>query len=172
MSTTIGPGAVHDVLTATSAAASSGGPGDNTVLFTLDGQLCGLPVSSVRDILDRFELSCVPLAPFEVAGNLNLRGRIVTAIDLRRRLNASADRTASNGSNRVAIVVEHGATLYALLVDQVSEVVTLPISRRRSKPIGLPPAWARFSSYVYKLDEGLLALLDLEPLLALTAMAH
>ena len=163
----------HRGSTTTVTAASLSGNGDNTVLFSLDKQLCGLPVSSVRDILDRFELSCVPLAPHEVAGNLNLRGRIVTAIDLRRRLYAHAEPSTSDvGRDRTAIVVEHGATLYALLVDQVSEVACLPPSRRRPKPIGLPPAWARYATCVYKMDEGLLALLDLEPLLALSTPSH
>ena len=162
-----GPGA-----SATGATGGRQGEGENTVLFSLDAQLCGLPVSSVRDILDRFELSCVPLAPNEIAGNLNLRGRIVTAINLRRRLGSDAAPDGARGENGTAIVVEHGSTLYALLVDQVNEVACLPASRRRNKPIGLSPAWARYSTCVYRMDEGLLALLDLEPLLALTAMPH
>ncbi len=156
------------------SAANPSASSEKTVLFLLDQQLCGLPVTSVRDILDRFELSLVPLAPSEVAGNLNLRGRIVTAIDLRRRLSSGArsiDRLDRH-HGRTAIVVEHGATLYALLVDQVNEVVSLPRSRRCPKPIGLPQAWAHYATCVYKLDEGLLALLDLEPLLALSSASH
>ena len=164
---------LHDGALGASATGVAG-QGDNTVLFTLDTQLCGLPVASVRDILDRFELSCVPLAPPEVAGNLNLRGRIVTAIDLRRRLSAGASGSSrtERTKHQTAIVVEHDSTLYALLVDQVSEVVSLPRVNFRPKPIGLPPAWARFASGVYKLDQALLALLDLEPLLALSEPAH
>ncbi len=155
------------------SAANSSASCEKTVLFLLDKQLCGLPVTSVRDILDRFELSLVPLAPGEVAGNLNLRGRIVTAIDLRRRLSSGGqiDRLDRH-HGRTAIVVEHGSTLYALLVDQVNEVVSLPRSRRCPKPIGLPQAWAHYATCVYKLDEGLLALLDLEPLLALSSASH
>jgi purine-binding chemotaxis protein CheW len=55
----------------------------------LDGQLCGVPVLSVRDVLANQTIARIPLAPREVAGNLNLRGRIVTAIDLRRVLRLS-----------------------------------------------------------------------------------
>jgi purine-binding chemotaxis protein CheW len=146
---------------------------ESTVLFTLDEQLCGLPVGHVRDILDRFELSAVPMAPREVAGNLNLRGRIVTAIDLRTRLSIdTGDAANADARPGTAIVVEHASTLYALLVDQVSEVANLPTSCRQTKPIGLPRVWAGFTSCVYKLDKGLLALLDLEPLLALSANVH
>ena len=145
---------------------------DKTVLFSLDGQLCGLPVSSVRDILDRFVLSRVPLAPAEVAGNLNLRGRIVTAIDLRDRLGGTSAGRGSAAGRRTAIVVEYDATLYALLVDQVSEVVSLPPEQQRPKPIGLPPAWTTFTTSVYKRDDGLLAVLDLASLLALGSVGH
>ena len=161
-------------------AASAAVPGapmetgvdDKTVLFSLDGQWCGLPVSGVRDILDRFELSPVPLAPREVAGNLNLRGRIVTAIDLRDRLRDGAAAGTAETAKQTAIVVEHDATLYALLVDQVSEVVSLPPEKRRSKPVGLPPTWGRFTSGVYERDDCLLAVLDLGLLLALDGAVH
>ena len=72
------------------------------VTLTVDDQLCGVPVLGVRDILgDAF--TRIPLAPPEIAGSLNLRGRIVTAIDLRRRLRlppAPADRHACPWSPR------------------------------------------------------------------------
>jgi chemotaxis signal transduction protein len=61
---------------------------DNQVLVTLTvgEQLCGVPVLAVRDILGEQTITRIPLAPGEIAGSLNLRGRIVTAIDLRKRL--------------------------------------------------------------------------------------
>ncbi len=145
---------------------------EKTVLFSLGGQLCGLPVFSVRDILDCFELNRVPLAPDEVAGNLNLRGRIVTAIDLRVRLGGAYCARNGAGGRRTAIVVEHEATLYALLVDQVTEVVSLPAEQRRPKPIGLPAAWMEFTNGVFRRDDGLLAVLELASLLALDDGVH
>ena len=57
------------------------------VMLTVAGQTCGVPVGSVRDILGEQAITRIPLAPPEIAGSLNLRGRIVTAVDLRRRLN-------------------------------------------------------------------------------------
>src|SRR5580692_5233269 len=57
------------------------------VTLTVAGQLCGIPVLGVRDILAEQPITRIPLAPPDIAGSLNLRGRIVTAIDLRRRLN-------------------------------------------------------------------------------------
>ena len=56
------------------------------VILTVADQLCGVPVLGVRDILGEQTITRIPLAPREVAGSLNLRGRIVTAIDLRQRL--------------------------------------------------------------------------------------
>ena len=56
------------------------------VMLTVAGQTCGVPVASVRDILGEQAITRIPLAPPEIAGSLNLRGRIVTAVDLRRRL--------------------------------------------------------------------------------------
>ena len=60
------------------------------VMLTVAGQACGVPVATVRDILGEQAITRIPLAPPEIAGSLNLRGRIVTAVDLRRRLNLAA----------------------------------------------------------------------------------
>jgi purine-binding chemotaxis protein CheW len=56
------------------------------VTLTVADQLCGVPVQAVRDVLGEQAITRIPLAPAEIAGSLNLRGRIVTTIDLRRRL--------------------------------------------------------------------------------------
>src|SRR5690348_17789095 len=92
------------------------------VTLTVANQLCGIPVLGVRDILGEQTITRIPLAPPEIAGSLNLRGRIVTAIDLRRRLHLPA---APAGRPRMSVVAEQGGELYALLVDQVSEVMSL-----------------------------------------------
>ena len=65
------------------------------VTLTVADQLCGVPVLAVRDILGEQAITRIPLAPPEIAGSLNLRGRIVTAIDLRRRLRLPPRRPAS-----------------------------------------------------------------------------
>ena len=73
-------------------AAATANPGGATageyliVSLQVGGQLCGLPVQAVRDVLGPQSITRVPLAAPEIAGNLNLRGRIVTTIDLRRRI--------------------------------------------------------------------------------------
>ena len=75
------------------------------VTLTVADQLCGVPVMAVRDILGPQAITRIPLAPPEIAGSLNLRGRIVTAIDLRRRLRLPP---APPGAPRMSVVVEQG----------------------------------------------------------------
>lgn len=134
------------------------------VTLTVADQLCGVPVLAVRDILGEHKITRIPLAPREIAGSLNLRGRIVTAIDLRERLHLAP---APAGQPRMSVVADQGGELYALLVDQVSEVLSLKASAFERNPPTLPPAWAQFSTGIYRLDGRLLVVLDIARLLAL-----
>jgi len=134
------------------------------VTLMLADQLCGVPVLAVRDVLADQVIARIPLAPREVAGNLNLRGRIVTAIDLRQRLRLPR---RAEGASAMSIVTEQGSELYALLVDQVSEVVSLPAAGLERNPPTLPALWAEHSVGIYRLDERLLVVLDVDRLLKL-----
>lgn len=134
------------------------------VTLTVADQLCGVPVLEVRDVLAEQAITRVPLAPPEIAGSLNLRGRIVTAIDLRRRLRLPP---APAGQPRMSVVTERGGELYALLVDQVAEVMTLRTSACERNPPTLPQTWAEFSTGIYRLERRLMVVLDVGRLLAL-----
>ncbi len=134
------------------------------VTLLLADQLCGVPVLGVRDVLADQVIARIPLAPREVAGNLNLRGRIVTAIDLRARLRLPP---REEGAPFVSVVTEQGTELYALLVDQVSEVVTLRRSAMEPNPPTLPRIWADHSDGIYRLDGALMVVLNMERLLQL-----
>ncbi len=138
---------------------------DERVFVTLSvaDQLCGVPVQAVRDVLGEQAITRIPLAPAEIAGSLNLRGRIVTTIDLRRRLGLP---DAAPGTPRMSVVAEQGSELYALLVDQVSEVMSLKPTAFERNPPTLPPTWAMFSAGVYRLEDRLLVVLDVARLLA------
>lgn len=154
------------------SASHAGGPpgGQNRaaeqayLTMTLDGQLCGVPVLRVRDVLAKQTIARIPLAPSEVAGNLNLRGRIVTAIDLRQRLRLPP---RPSGKRPVCVVTEHGPELYALIVDQVLEVVTLEAASLEPNPPTLSPVWAAHSRGIHRVAERLMAVLDVDMLLRL-----
>ena len=135
------------------------------VTLTVGDQLCGVPVLAVRDILGEQVITRIPLAPPEIAGSLNLRGRIVTAIDLRRRLRLPP---AAPGQPRMSVVAEQAGELYALLVDQVSEVLSLDASTFERNPPTLERSWAEFSTGIFRLDGRLLVVLDVSRLLALS----
>lgn len=152
------------------AGPDSSSPGDardgdaTFVTLTVADQLCGIPVLGVRDVLGEQTITRIPLASPEIAGSLNLRGRIVTAIDLRRRLGLA---DAASGGERMSVVVELAGELYALLVDQVSEVMTLPTSAFEHNPPTLPPQWSAFSAGIYRLQDRLLVVLDVARLLSI-----
>src|SRR3982751_5191213 len=92
------------------------------VTVMIGGQLFGLPINRVQDVFMLDRLTRVPLAPPEIAGVLNLRGRIVTAIDMRRRLGLPplAERKAM-----MAVGIEIRGESFGLIIDQVGEVMKL-----------------------------------------------
>jgi purine-binding chemotaxis protein CheW len=132
------------------------------VTLIVGGQLFGIPVLQVRDVLGAQRLTRIPLAPAEIAGSLNLRGRIVTAIDLRVRLGLA--QTAEQ-DERMSVVVEHSGELYSLLVDTVGEVLTVDPARCEQNPGTLDSFWRDVSAGICKLDNNLLVVLDVDRLL-------
>ena len=101
------------------------------VTVVTGGQLFGLRLERVRDVFVPRGISRVPLAPPEVAGLLNLRGRIVTAIDLRRRLGLPP---REDGGSPVAVGIEERGELYGLIVDRVGDVLETQALKLRGQP--------------------------------------
>jgi purine-binding chemotaxis protein CheW len=138
------------------------------VTVTIGDHLFGLPISRVRDVFVVDRLTRVPLAPPEVAGILNLRGRVVTAIDMRSRLDFGAN---APGSQVMAIGIEFRGESYGLLVDAVGEVMPLADSERQAKPSNLDPRLARVAAGVFRLDGQLLVELDVDSVLDIRSTA-
>ncbi len=132
------------------------------VTMTIANQLLGIPVSSVHDVLGPQKLTRIPLAPEAVAGALNLRGRIVTAIDVRRRLGLE-ERT--EGEPAMSVVVEHDGEPYSLIIDNVGEVLSVPADRMERNPPTLDPRWRAVSDGIFRLDDRLLVVLEVDRLL-------
>jgi purine-binding chemotaxis protein CheW len=149
------------VLEKTSSGSNSEAPRE-FVSMTVAGQLFGIPVLTVQDVLGEQRITCVPLALPEVAGTLNLRGRIVTAIDMRRRLRLPPREKAAAAMN---VVVDRSGELYSLIVDSVGEVLSLPADQFERNPSTLEPTWREVSVGVYRLETGLMVVLDVEKLL-------
>lgn len=143
-----------------SAAAS--GESQDFVTMTIADQLFGIPVLTVQDVLGSQRITRIPLAPPEVAGALNLRGRIVTAMDVRRRLDLPSREAGKSG---MSVVVDHNGELYSLIVDSVGEVLSLPNEAFERNPATLDPKWREVSAGIYRLDGKLLVVLEVSRLL-------
>jgi purine-binding chemotaxis protein CheW len=139
-------------------------PGASKEFLTMyiDGQLFGIPVLRVQDVLNEQKVTRVPLAPPEIAGSLNLRGRIVTAINLRRRLGLAQPAA---GTKTMSVVVEHHNELYSLIVDNVGEVLSLPDDDFEKTPPTLDDVWRELSVGIYRLKDRLLIILDVSGML-------
>jgi purine-binding chemotaxis protein CheW len=126
------------------------------------GQMFGIPVLQVQDVLGEQKIAQVPLAPKEVAGSLNLRGRIVTAFDVRTRLNLPP---REQGKPNMSVVVDLNGEFYSLIIDQVGEVMSLPVSDFEKNPPTLDERWRDVSAGIYRLKDHLLIVLDVPRLL-------
>src|SRR5215203_3757768 len=132
------------------------------VTVTIGDHLFGLPISRVQDVFVPDRLTRVPLAPAEVAGILNLRGRVVTAIDMRSRLDLGA---RPPGTPVMAIGIELKGESYGLLVDAVGEVMALRDSACEAKPANLDPRLSRVAAGIYRLEGQLMVVLDVDRVL-------
>jgi purine-binding chemotaxis protein CheW len=138
------------------------------VTFTNAGQLFGLPIERVQEVFRPAQITRVPLAGRQIAGMLNLRGRIVTAIDMRSRLDLSA---AESSQIPMAIGIGWRGESFGLLVDALGEVLKLADAERESIPINLDRNLALVSAGVYRLDGQLLVVLDVDRVLDLAGEA-
>jgi purine-binding chemotaxis protein CheW len=127
--------------------------------FYLDGHYFGLDVLKVQEIIRYQEMTRVPLAPPVVRGLINLRGQIVTAIDLRRRLELK-DRPAGQLPVNVVVQTEDGAV--SLLVDEIGDVLEVPEKAFERPPETLHGTARDLIRGAYKLADHLLLILDTE----------
>jgi purine-binding chemotaxis protein CheW len=132
------------------------------VTFTTAEQIFGLPIARVQEVFRPTRITRVPLAGAQIAGVLNLRGRIVTAIDMRSRLGLQARKDALVP---MAIGIESRSESFGLLVDTLGEVLRLSDSDIEANPINLDHKLAGVSAGVHWLDGQLLVVLDVDRVL-------
>lgn len=127
--------------------------------FQLNGLLFGVPVLHVQEVIRHQPMTRVPLAPGSIRGLINLRGQIVTAIDLRQRLSLPP---ASGEEPPMNVVVRTADGAVSFLVDEVGEVVEVNDNDREAPPETLQGAARELTEGVFKLENRLLLILDTE----------
>ena len=132
------------------------------VTFTTAGQLFGLPIEQVQDVFTMTDATRVPLAGREIAGVLNLRGRIVTVVNMRARLGLPKN---DDGKPPMAVGVDLRGESYGLLTDTIGEVLRLPETSREENPVNLDPRMAKLAGGVHRLDGQLMVILDVDRVL-------
>ncbi len=129
----------------------------NCFIVFVGGEPFGLPVDSVQTIFGIEAVTPVPLGPPEIIGLVNLRGKIVTAVSLRRRLNLP---DAEERGSALAVGMDYRGENFALVVDEVGDVVRLDPERKILLPPHLGERRAKFTKAAYRLETGILSLLD------------
>lgn len=132
------------------------------VTVTIAGQLFGMPISNVEDIFMPQSITPVPLSEPEVEGILNLRGRIVTALNMRKYLNLPR---REDGEPSMAVGVQYRGESYGLIIDGVGEVLQLSGDTYENNPTNLDPRWSEISLGVHRLENELMLVLDIERVL-------
>ncbi len=144
-------------MTATDAPARA--TSGQLATFRLDGDLYGVEVEHVQEVLRSQGLTRVPLAPPAVAGLINLRGQVVTAIELRERLGRPP---RPEGTDAVVIVVRLHGEAVSLLVDSIADVVDVDAADFEAPPDTLDGQARELIRGAYKLDGTLLLALDVQ----------
>lgn len=135
--------------------------------FFVDGLFFGIDVLKVQEVLRYQEMTQVPLAPGVIEGLINLRGQIVTAVDMRRRLQLQPRAEGQTPMNTV-VRTQEGAAV-SLLVDEIGDVVEADAETFESVPDNVVPAARELIQGVYKLKDRLLLILDTEKTIDIAA---
>ena len=155
---------MSDATSAMKAANSNSAVETSEFVTVFVGEtMFGLAIGRVHDVFVPSGVTPVPLAPREIVGLLNLRGRVVTALCLRRRLGLPEREP---GAKEMAIGWEQGGETFALIVDGGGEGLKLGPDTHEPVPIHLDARWRDLSLGVHRLDGQLLVLLDVDALLA------
>ncbi len=138
------------------------------VTFRLADQWLGIPVMGVQEVLTSQRVARVPMAPTAIAGFLNLRGQIVTALDLRSTLGLAARGPDDEVMN---VVVRHEGELFAFMVDEVGDVVSVTNQSVQPTPASLDARWRAASVGIVRREHDLLLVLSVNEVIRLEHVA-
>ncbi len=126
--------------------------------FRVADMFMGIDLAQVQELLRFQEMTSVPLAPRAIEGLINLRGQIVTALDMRRILGLPA--VESEDKLPMNIVIQSEGGLVSLLVDEICDVLDVPLEASTPLPENMPALQRALIEGVYQLDSGLLLILN------------
>ncbi|MFO1154480.1 MAG: chemotaxis protein CheW [Rhodospirillales bacterium] len=135
------------------------------VTFTVADQLFGISVDKVIDILVPDRIAPIPLAPAHVEGAINVRGKIVTVIDVRTRLNLPPLNAPHQATG---LTVENNYGLYTLIVDKVGDVVDLPEDVGADMMSMPDRQWRDIAIGIIKMHEAVVVVMDVDRFLKLS----
>lgn len=137
--------------------------------FFVGDALCGMDILKIQEINKLMDMTKVPQAPSYVTGILNLRGQIVTIIDLGKKLGLGATDASQISRN---IIVNSPGENVGLLVTRLSDVVSADTDRIERAPANMGGIQGEFFSGVYKTDDKLIGILDVNKVLRLEESGH
>ncbi len=133
--------------------------------FYLQKLLFGVEVEKVQEVIRYQEMTRIPLSPEVIGGLINLRGQIVTAVDLRRQLELPA---RAGGELPMNVVIRRDDGPISLLVDEIGDVIDVDADSFERPPNNLDARVKELIAGVYKLKERLMLVLDTNATVALT----
>ncbi|MDD3813876.1 MAG: chemotaxis protein CheW [Desulfocapsaceae bacterium] len=137
--------------------------------FFVGDALCGMDILKIQEINKLMDMTKVPQAPSYVTGILNLRGQIVTIIDLGKKLGLGATDTTLNSRN---IIVSSPGEHVGLLVTRLSDVISADTDKIERAPANMGGIQGEFFSGVYKTDDKLIGILDVNKVLRIEEQGH
>lgn len=158
---------MQDISTITGAPVTA--DAEQYLTFRLDGLDYGIPITQVQEIRGWTRVTPLPNSPRYIRGVLNLRGTIVPIVDLRLRFNLAE---GTYDACTVIVVVNVGGRLAGLVVDAVSDVISLAAEQRRNPPEFEGHANRQFIQGLTEVDEKLLVLIDVEKLVNQDTLAQ
>ena len=124
------------------------------VTVLVGGNLFGFPVNKVKEIFYVDRIFSVPQAPAEVAGLINLRGRIILVTDMRKWLGIVESENKED--LKLCVVIENGDAIDGLLVDEIGDILDLPVERACPVPPSLDARWKQICMAVHPLESQLM----------------
>ncbi len=129
--------------------------------FYVDGQLYGIDVVEVQEVVKHLPIIPVPLSEPYVRGLINLRGQVATALGLREMFRISPERVGFS----MNVILKQEGSLISLQVDEIGDVIELEKFAMESIPANIPDSIRGFMAGVYQIKEGLLCVIDLTKLI-------